>query len=171
MAKRDAAELTRFLGAHQTRLSRLALVLTGDLGDAEDLVQDVMVKIVASWDRIRKSEDPAAYCSRMMINLARDRGRRRKRAATVDRTVSTQGWNDSSAGPAEVIDKITVAEMLAVLTARQRAVVYLRFYEDLAVADVAKRMNCSPGTVKSQTARALELLRQRSLHLMEARHD
>lgn len=171
MTKNDTEDLTRFLNAQQSRLSRLAYVLTGDLGDSEDLVQDVMVKTVASWGRVRKLDDPTAYCSRMMINLARDWGRRRKRAMELAPTAPVEALDGGGLGPGDVINRITVTQMLALLTVRQRTVIYLRYYEDLSVSDVADRMNCSTGTVKSQTARALELLRQGSTPLTEAHHD
>lgn len=148
----DEAEagLVEFLYAVQAQLGRLALVLTGDREQAEDLTQDVLVKVIASWHRIRRTTDPAAYACRMMINQRRDDARR-------DRRNREYTLRDSllATDLERVLDRLTLKDALTHLTAKQRVVLYLRFYEDLSVRDVALRMGTTDGTVKSQTYDAL----------------
>lgn len=145
-----------FLSSQQHRLSRLAVVLTGDVGLAEDLVQDAMVKIVAKWPKVRASDDPVAYASRVVINQWRDTGRRLTRQREpAAKAVEPVDWD--SAGHA-ALGRIVMDEALAHLTVKQRAVLFLRFYEDRSVREVAHILNCSEGNVKSQTSYALKQL-------------
>lgn len=158
MARRGVdSDVGRFLTAHQHRLSRLAVVLTGDVGLAEDLVQDAMVKIVSKWSKVRASDDPVAYASRVVINQWRDTGRRLNRqrfpvGARTEDLVETDSLGRT------VLDRIVMDEALTHLTVKQRAVLYLRFYEDRSVREVARILSCSEGNVKSQTSYALQQL-------------
>lgn len=147
-------DLVDFLHGVRPRLSRLALVLSGDNDRAADLVQDTLVKVVRSWDRVRRSDDAVSYACRIMVNHWRD-GARRARSLPVDTFVlGPQAHPDED----RVLDRITLREAMVCLTARQRAVLYLRFYEDLSVRETADRMGCSEGTVKSQTHAALRAI-------------
>lgn len=147
--------LVEFLHGVQPQLGRLALVLTGDHERAQDLTQDTLVKVIGKWDRVNDSSDSVGYACRMMINHWRDDSRRSR--AQLSRRLHQR----SPTQPEEdgVLDRITLSEAMACLTARQRAVLYFRFYEDCSVREVARRMDCSQGTVKSQTHEALRALR------------
>lgn len=156
MAAAADSDVGWFLSSQQHRLSRLAVVLTGDVGLAEDLVQDSMVKIVAKWPKVRASDDPVAYASRVVINQWRDTGRRlsrqRTHVATFFDPVEGDSWGHA------VLGRIVMDEALALLSVKQRAVLFLRFYEDRSVRDVAHVLGCSEGNVKSQTSYALKQL-------------
>lgn len=149
--------VAEFLTGNQVRLSRLALVLSGDHHLAQDLVQDTMVKIVRKWDAVRRSEDPAGYTAQMMINQWRDstrswsRRRAREGLAVLDRPE-----DDDHAGA--LLDRISLRQAMTLLTEKQRLVLYLRYFEDRSVREVARLLGCAEGTVKSQTSAAIRRL-------------
>lgn len=153
----DSAEIERFLHGAQLRLSRLAFVLAGDLDLAEELVQDTMVKVVSHWDKVSGSGDPMAYAAGVMINQWRDTGRR----LSHQRRFRSHAGRDEVYGGEEdrgILEQMTLREAVSRLSAKQRAVIYFRFYEGLSVRATAERMSCSEGTVKSQTSYALRRL-------------
>jgi RNA polymerase sigma-70 factor (sigma-E family) len=144
-----------FAVASERRLVGMAYGLTGDWADAEDLVQDVYERLYVAWPRI---DDPHAYARRALINRSRSRWRRRSR----HREVPLDERHDRSVGEfaGTNAERDSLDRALALLPPRQRAVVVLRFIEDLSEADTARLLECSTGTVKSQTARALARLRK-----------
>ncbi|MBM0125357.1 SigE family RNA polymerase sigma factor [Pimelobacter simplex] len=153
-------ELAEFLQAIQQRLSRLALMLTGDRMSAEDLVQDTMVNVVRRWSKVRRADDPVAYVCRMTLNQWRDLGRRRG-ARIVEMPLDDPGPSNEASTIATdeaLLDRLTLRDALSELTAKQRAVLYFRYYEDLSVREVANILECSEGTVKSQTSYSLRVL-------------
>lgn len=142
-------------------LLRLALMLTGDPSDAEDLLQTVLVRCVKHGDRIVAMEAPAAYLRRVMLNEHTSRGRAlRRRIRTVS---SPRGVPEPVAKSAE--DDIGLRDevwsWLATLPPQQRAVLVLRFYEDLPDSQIADLLGCSEGTVRSNASRGLASLRTR----------
>ena len=144
-----------FVGARQMALSRTAYLLTGDHHAAQDLVQAALVKTATHWPRVLAGGDPEAYVRRVMINENISSWRRRvpRPVATVpDRPVADEAGRTES--------RLAVAAALRQLPPRQRAVVVLRFYEDLSEAETASLLGCSVGTVKSQTHDALVRLRR-----------
>ncbi len=145
-----------FVIARGPALSRTALLLTGSHHAAEDLVQEALVKAALRWRKLTAEGDPEAYLRRVMVNDRITWWRRRRREsvmATVPEGASTEG--------SETVDgRLDLAAALATLAPRQRAVVVLRFYEDLSVEETAALLRCSPGTVKSQTSDALARLRR-----------
>ena len=152
------AHFTAFVHARSAALLRLAVLLTGDRHDGEDLLQIALAKAYRSWWRLRRPELAEAYVRRILVTSVtswRRRGAARERAADLvpDRLV---------AGPdAEVADRIVLAQALRLLSPGQRAVLVLRIFEDLSERQTADLLGCSVGTVKSQTARGLAALRQR----------
>lgn len=149
----------RFMAESWPRILRSAFLLTGDRHDAEDLAQATFERACASWGRVRRAENQDAYLQRILVNCNRSRFRRRR---VVEHSVATM-----PEGPRLVADhaeahgeRDALMAALADLAPRQRAVIMLRFYEDLTEAQTAEVMQCSVGTVKSQTARALNRLRQ-----------
>lgn len=151
---RSAEEFVEFATAASPRLRRTAFLLCGDWHTAEDLAQTTLAKMFVSWRRISGHGAVQAYATRTLVNsyLASRRG---KRAAELllgrlpERAVEPQS--------AEL--RIVVLDALAALPPKARAVVVLRYWEDLSVEQVADLLGCSPGNVKSQSARALDKLR------------
>ncbi|NAZ80969.1 SigE family RNA polymerase sigma factor [Kineococcus sp. R8] len=142
------------------RLVRIARLLTGDVHAGEDLTQEVLEKIYARWTHL---EDPDAYARRALANAVTSRWRRRSRRPEVllelDRDAATaHPRHDPHPGTEQRLD--LMAE-LARLPSRQRAVVVLRYLDDLSERDVAELLDISVGTVKSQSARGLTRLRER----------
>jgi RNA polymerase sigma-70 factor (sigma-E family) len=138
------------LGASR-RLLRSAFLLIGDRGAAEDLLQDVLERMYARWSRI---DDPHAYARRAIAHAATNRWRTRRRHPEVP-----LGERDVAAAVNPEPASRDVLAALATLPPGQRAVVVLRFFDDLSIDQTASALGCSAGTVKSQTARALPRLR------------
>ncbi len=156
-----------FVAASADRLLRTAYLVTWDLGFAEDLVQECFVKVARRWPRIHAMDYPLAYARRILLNLALDDSRRRARERSeLDhrRLLASRQQPDARAERSlhlvDVADELSAA--LATLATRQRAVLVLRYLEDLPEADVAAALGCSVGTVKSTASRALEHLRSLS---------
>jgi len=148
-------EFTEFVHGSWAGLYRTAYLLVGDPGLAEDLVQTALAKTYAAWPTVRDVRAAPGYARTTLVNTAaswfRKRSWRNEVPTTTLPEVSHQ--DDPSVRPA-------VLEALAHLPPRQRAVVVLRFYEDLSVAETAHALACSDGTVKSQTSKALDTLRR-----------
>ena len=150
-----------FVVARRSALSRTAYLLTGDHAVAEDLLQASLVRIAAHWHRIGGG-DPEAYLRRVMVNERTSRWRRRRYAVEVPTTTESLAALATTSGPDTadaVIRRATLAAALAQLPPRQRAVIVLRFFEDLSEAQAADVLGCAIGTVKSQTHLALAKLR------------
>jgi RNA polymerase sigma-70 factor (sigma-E family) len=146
-------EFEEFVRNSSDRLVRTAYLLCGDRGHAEDMTQTALLRTARRWRSARKW--PEAYARRVVVNLAKDRWRalsRRPLETGLDVDVPLSAGEPS--GPDERL-------LLAVRTLPegQQTVLVLRFFNDLSVADTAAALGCSEGTVKSQTARALDRLR------------
>ncbi len=148
------AAFDAFARARTAGLLRFAHVLTGDRDRAADLVQDALERTLLAWPRIVNRDDPEAYVRRIIVNRHVSIWRRTRREQLVPQTPETAYL------PSEGHDAWLWAE-LATLPPRQRAVLVLRFYEDLGAAQTADVLGCSVGTVKSTTSRALARLRER----------
>jgi RNA polymerase sigma-70 factor (sigma-E family) len=148
-----------FVDARSTALLRTAVLLTGDRGHAEDLLQTALMRTARHWSAARTA--PEAYVRRVLVNLSRDRVRRLvRRPRETALPEGEQGLPATDAGYDRVGDRRVVTAALARLPVRQRQVIVLRFYEDLPVEQVAELLGCSTGTVKSYTSRALSRLRE-----------
>jgi len=145
---------TEFVVASWPALYRTAYLLLGDRGLAEDLVRTTLAKTYASWGRVRDVGAARGYARTTLVNTAASWFRKRGwRAERPTETVESASYDeDPTVRPA-------VVAALAQLAPRQRAVVVLRFYEDLTVADTARALHCAEGTVKSTTSDALNRLR------------
>lgn len=153
----DAAldhEFAAFVLSTQRRLRRVAYLVCGDWHRAEDIVQTALAQVYARWDRIRREDGPEGYVHRAVVNAAIDEGRRPWR-----RERATEVLPDRATPPDD--DGVTprVIEALASLPKRQRAVVVLRYVEDLDVEQTAALLGISTGTVKSQASKGLASLR------------
>jgi RNA polymerase sigma-70 factor (sigma-E family) len=141
------------------RLVRTAYAVSGDRGVAEDAVQTAFAKAYRSWRRISRMAAPEAYLRRMAINevLNDRRLARHRHEVSREQLPETLGLGGTDAA-------LTHDEMwsaLATLPPRQRAVLVLRYYEDLSEQQIADALGCRPGTVKSQASAALASLRSR----------
>lgn len=147
--------LERFVAERGDRLLRTAALLAGSRADGEDLLQSALERLLRHWRRI--DGDPENYVRRTLYNLAADGWRRqrvRQRKAVLFE-------------PAPPVDPVTavdlrdaVVRVLVRLPPRQRAVLVLRYFEQLSEAETAEALGCSVGTVKSATARGLVRLRE-----------
>lgn len=146
-----------YFAARLPSLLRLAYLLTGDVGEAEDLTQTALARTYVSWRRVQSSDRPDAYVRRIMINANARRFRRRQPAQVLVAEPPDRGRR--SAELAAVEDRAGLAQALASLPPRQRAVVVLRYCEDASEIEVARMMRCSVGTVKSQASKGLAKLR------------
>lgn len=154
MNAEDEAAFGSYVTARLPALLRLAHLLTGSAHEADDLVQNALVRTCRAWPRIRNQGDPDAYVRRVMVN-ARNSWWTRRRPES-----STRDVPERAAAPAPDLDeRDRMWQALATLPRRQRAVLVLRYYEDLSEAEIADVLGCSPGTVKSQAHKALAKLR------------
>ncbi len=161
--RRDTGDLderfTAFVREHSERHLRVAVLLTGDWHAAEDLVQASLVKLYRAWPRLDTGADPDAYLRRIIVNTHRSwwraRWRRETPAAALPDTAHEDDLADRHALGA------LVRQALAGLPRQQRAVLVLRYCEDLPEAAVAQVLGCSAGSVKTHAHRGLGTLRQR----------
>ncbi len=158
MATDDQA-FADFVRARASALLRTAFLLTGDRGHAEDLVQTALANCYVAWGRIREPAAAEAYVRRTMVTTVTSWWRRKSwRAESPTADLGHPGVPDRAD---EVDERTRIWAVVCTLPARQRAVVVLRFYEDLSEAETARLLECSPGTVKSHTSRAMATLRRR----------
>ncbi|MFE5973816.1 SigE family RNA polymerase sigma factor [Streptomyces sp. NPDC056460] len=154
----DDDGFTEFAVAAWPRLVRTAQLLTGDFHEAEDLVQTTLAKVYARWRRVPRGEIDL-YVRRALINNNLSRVRR-KRVVHLLTPVLPESLRHTSAGHAEAVEQRTaLLAALADLTVRQRAVMVLRYWEDLTELEIASVLNCSIGTVKTHARRGLAALR------------
>jgi RNA polymerase sigma-70 factor (sigma-E family) len=150
---RERRAYDEFVTAYADRLVRTAYLLCGDRGHAEDLAQTALLRTARRWRTARRQ--PEAYARRVVVNLAKDRWR------SLARRPAEASFEHDVAAPAD--DQLLVRDELVraagELPPGQRAVLVLRYFEDLTVEETAAALGCSTGTVKSQTSRALDRLR------------
>lgn len=148
-----------WLVAREPALQRLARLLTGDEHAAQDLVQTSLAKLYLAWDRLSDHHQVDAYARRILVNEHRSAWRRPWRR----REVLTDAPPDRGRDPDASYDgqREAVWRFVATLPPRQRAVIVLRYYEQLSEAEIAEVLGISVGTVKSQSSRALAALRTR----------
>lgn len=159
----DEEAFRRWAGQRQLALLRTALLLTGDHHRAEDLVQDALTKVALRWRRLAAG-NPEAYARQIIVRENISGWRKRRRELVSDASASTAVVGDSTAATER---RLLLDAALARLTPRQRAVVVLRYYDDLSERDTADALGVSPGTVKSQTHLALRRLREAAPELAE----
>ncbi|MBI9113682.1 SigE family RNA polymerase sigma factor [Sanguibacter suaedae] len=145
-------------------LVRTATLLTaGDQHTAEDVVQTTLTKMYLAWPRLRGVENRSAYARRVLVNAFTDEMRSTRRAREDLRSQLPEraaGPGTAGHGPVSE-DTWLLYSALADLPERMRATVVLRYFHDLSVAETARALRCTQGTVKSQTARALDKLKVR----------
>lgn len=146
-----------YVTARWAALYRTAHLLTGDPAAAEDLLQSTLLKVMAHWARVRRADAPDAYVRKMLLNeLLGERRKSGRRAAKQHLAAVPPPVADSATDAATRLD---LWQRVLALPPRQRAVLVLRYYEDLSEAEIAAVLDVSPGTVKSQASAALRSLR------------
>lgn len=156
----DTVRFEDFVADTSARLFTLAVLLCGyQRAEAEDLLQDVLERAYRRWARICRDGDPERYVRQMLANASVDRWRRLRR-----RPQELACYGDPVAAVAdqagEIDNRDLLLRALAALPAGQRAVIVLRYLEDLSEAQTAAVLGCTEGTVKSQASRALARLRE-----------
>lgn len=146
----STAAFESFVAARSAGLLRTAYLLTHDYGLAEDLVQTALAKTWLAWSRIEG--DPDAYVRKAIVNTYSSWWRRKWNGEHPTDELPEHGTTSHS-------DRTDLWRALERLPRRQRAVIVLRFYEDLTEAETARLLDCAVGTVKSQTSKALAKLR------------
>lgn len=152
MADRPAFD--EYVAARSGRLLGTAYLLTRDHGLAEDLLQTALTKAWFAWSRI--DGDPEPYVRKVMVNTYASWWRRRWNGEQPTEELPETGHPDHAGSAADAHD---LWQAMGRLPRRQRAVIVLRYFEDLSEAQTARELDCSVGTVKSQTAKALAKLR------------
>jgi RNA polymerase sigma-70 factor (sigma-E family) len=159
MGRRD--DFSEYAAARAPRLRSMAYLLCGNWHTAEDLTQVTLTKLYVAWPRVRRGGTVDAYARQVLVRSFLSERRK------LSSTEVPIGTVPDTAGPeTSTDDRVALVQALAELPDRQRAVLILRFWEDLDVATTAAALSCSEGTVKSSTSRALAALRE-VLH----RHD
>jgi RNA polymerase sigma-70 factor (sigma-E family) len=160
MGTGDEDGFRRFATAHAATLRRTAFLFCGDWHLAEDLMQTSLVKIYRSWSRVRQRETLQHYARTVLLRTWLDERRRpfrRSELSGAELPEVADGAADRAAQ--REVDRELVHTALLTLPKGQRAVLVLRYFDDLSVAETAAVMRCSEGTVKSQSARGLAALR------------
>jgi RNA polymerase sigma-70 factor (sigma-E family) len=167
--RRDA-DFAAYLAARQPSLLRTAFLLTGNRHDAEDLVQTALAKLYLSWDRVRDQGSMDGYVRRILVNEHNSWWRHawRKREHSADDAV-LQGLDAPHHDEHDEGVGTALWEVVHTLPRKARAVLVLRYYEQLSEAETAAVLGISVGTVKSQTSRALATLRARTPENLDPR--
>ena len=154
-SRKRESEFLAFYEAEADRLGRLAYLLTGDRDRADDLLQDALLRLFRAWHRIRR-DDPRPYARQILVNVCRNDYRRRlieRRRARPDTEVVAADHTE------QVGDALRMAQALQHLPPIRRAVVVLRFFEDMTAPQIAELLGRPLGTVKSDIRRSLDHLR------------
>jgi RNA polymerase sigma-70 factor (sigma-E family) len=150
------ADFESYVAVRRAHLRRTAYLLTGDWHRAEDVVQDTLTKLFVHWSRAQRADDLDAYVRRMLVNsFLSDRRRPWRRERSTD-VLPEASYSDPSGGSDE---RDELRRALTALGASQRAVIVLRYWDDLSIEQTADALGCSTGNVKSQSARGLAHLR------------
>jgi RNA polymerase sigma-70 factor (sigma-E family) len=151
------AEYTEYVAARLPELRRLAAVLCDDWQRGDDLVQATLTKLYVHWGRARAASRPDAYARAVLVReFIHER-----RSSWAKRVSLSARVTDLPAAEVDHDAALDLRAAVAALPGRQRAILVLRFYCDLSVDQSAEILGCSPGTVKSHTARALEAVRRK----------
>lgn len=151
----DKVAYTEYVQARAPRLRRIATLLCGDPHRADDLVQETCVKLYLHWAKATKAAVMDRYVERMLYRVFLDE----KRLNWSARVRLADQVPEKPAGQPDPADAVAVRTALGTIPPGQRAALVLRYYGDLSVRETAEVMNCSEGTVKSQTAHGLTALK------------
>ena len=153
MSGRDE-EFIEFAAAHAAGLRRTAYLMCRDWHLAQDLTQTTLAKLYVAWGRLDWLDNPAAYAKKTLLRTYLDHQRRRGSHETVIESVPDRGVDDSPDL------RLTLLDALGRLSARDRAIVVLRYWEDLSIETVAELVGVTVSVVKTQSMRSLTKLRE-----------
>jgi RNA polymerase sigma-70 factor (sigma-E family) len=151
VGERDA-EFTAYVQSRRAALVRLAYLLSGSATEAEDLTQASLIRLYASWNRIRERDSTDAYARTILVNAIHTWRRRRREEPVAVAEAAAPIASDYA-------ERQEIWQLLAGLPRRQRAVVVLRYYEGLSDEEIAEILGCAPVTVRTQISRGLTKLR------------
>jgi RNA polymerase sigma-70 factor (sigma-E family) len=155
MTQSRDAEFSDFVAARGTSLRRLAILLCQDWHRADDLVQAAITKLYVHWPKAKAADSIDAYVRAIVVRVFLEE----RRSSWIRRVTLTSQPPDRPAAGSDPETSLDMQAAIAGLPPRQRATLVLRFYCDLSVEQAAQVLGCTPGTVKSQTAKALNSLR------------
>lgn len=144
-----------FVAARATSLLRVAYLACGDETEAEDLLQTALERTYKNWDRVACYDNPDAYVRRVIINAAINRARRR----AILNIIPMRNPPETSVREGDPDLFHVLMDAMRALPPRQRAVIVLRYWEDLSETQTAEVLGCAVGTVKSQASKAMAKLR------------
>jgi RNA polymerase sigma-70 factor (sigma-E family) len=163
MRRDHEREFREYAAARLVALRRTAYLICGDWHAAEDAASTVLVKVFQRWSALRDLDNLDGYVRTMLVHAVTDQRRRpwrRRETPSADPGMLAHVGHDDDTPPADPVhDRLVLQAALGRLSRGQRAVLVLRFFEDLSVDQTAATLGCSVGTVKSQTARGLQALR------------
>jgi RNA polymerase sigma-70 factor (sigma-E family) len=151
----DGHDFGAFVATRGTSLLRVAYLACGDKTEAEDLLQTALERTYRSWDRVACHDNPEPYVRRVIINAAISRARRR----AIFSIIPMHSPPETPARESDPDLLQVLMDALRALPPRQRAVIVLRYWEDLSETQTAEVLGCAVGTVKSQASKALAKLR------------
>lgn len=155
---RDDDSYVAFVTARWSSLYRTSYLLTSDRSRAEDLLQTALLKTYVAWNRVATVAAPEAYVRAILVNSLISDKRRRSVSSEIPRAELPETPVDSQ--ESRIDDRSELWTGVRDLPPRQRAVVVLRYYEDMSERQIAEVLGCSVGTVKSQASDALRSLRR-----------
>jgi RNA polymerase sigma-70 factor (sigma-E family) len=155
MQPTDEERFTDFVRAHSASLFRTGYLMTGDYQRGEDLLQATLVRLYQRWHRIEAMENPLGYARKVLVNQATSWWQRRSSHEVPVLLFDEPSWGG---GVDEATEHARVWQAILTLPPRQRAVLVLKYYEDLTEADIADTLGMAVGTVKSHSHAALHRL-------------
>ena len=161
MKATDEAAFREYAAARTPALLRTAYLLCGDWHRAEDIVSIAVVKLYTSWRRASRAQYLDAYVRQIVVRTWLDERRRPWRREQPTDTMPDVSSDHDDVAADSAARRIDLHNLLAQMPARQRAVLVLRFFEDLSVEQTAELLGCSTGAVKQLTSRALDAVRDR----------
>jgi RNA polymerase sigma-70 factor (sigma-E family) len=153
-----------FADSRLTALLRYAVMLTGDPHTAQDVVQETMVRVQLNWRKVERADSPEGYVRRMLTNQYVDWRRGSWLSRVLLRPEPDAGRPSPADHAGDSAERDLIWSWLAKLPRRQRAVLVLRYYEDLPDAEIAEILGCAVGTVRSSISRGLAALRAELVH-------
>jgi RNA polymerase sigma-70 factor (sigma-E family) len=157
MRRRDEADFTEFASYAVRRLRRTAYLMCGDWHRAEDAAQDALVRVYRRWDKLNRHNGLNTYAHKAVVSAVLDQAKRPWRREHATEYLTDQPGKDTTV---TVDERMLVVSALAQLAPHQRACVVLRYYADLSIDDTAAVLGVGTGTVKSQSSRGLDRLRE-----------
>ena len=153
-------DFAAFARERQQQLYRTAYLLCGNRERAQDVVQSTLVGLLKSWNRAREADNLDAYARTAVVRVFLSERRKLRRETEIQALAHSRPATDQTAShDASTALRLTILQALRQLPPKPRAMVILRYWEDLTVEQTAAALGCSEGNVKSQCSRSLEKLR------------